>query len=92
MRKHRLFLYTMYFQYACNPGTLCSPRIPRNVHFFFSSEAHIPGRFFLSTAFLLPAFSPILLPDTQIPADSSYSLSAPCVHLSLKFHNALQDR
>lgn len=43
MRKHRLFLYTMYFQYACNPGTLCSPRIPRNVHFFFSSEAHIPG-------------------------------------------------
>jgi hypothetical protein len=50
MRKHRLFLYTMYFQYACNPGTLCSPRIPRNVHFFFSSEAHIPGRFFLSTA------------------------------------------
>ena len=87
-----LFLYTMYFQYACNPGTLCSPRIPRNVHFFFSSEAHIPGRFFLSTAFLLPAFSPILLPDTQIPADSSYSLSAPCVHLLLKFHNALQDR
>ena len=59
---------------------------------FFSSEAHIPGRFFLSTAFLLPAFSPILLPDTQIPADSSYSLSAPCVHLLLKFHNALQDR